>query len=340
MLSLNKNWSSLIRPNKAVTSHEGNNANIAKIVVEPLERGFGLTIGNALRRILLSSLQGAAITSVKIPGVEHEFSAIAGVKEDVVDVILNLKAIVVRMHSSEKKVLRLHAVGPCDVTAGMIETNHDVEILNPEQLICTLAKGSSLELELIAQVGKGYTPASAAREVGDLPIGMIPVDALFSPVKQVSYKIENTRVGQVTNYDKLILTVETNGSVTPEMAVALTARIIQDQMQLFITFDDVPEEKQEQLEELPFNPVLLKKVDELELSVRSQNCLKNDNIVYIGDLVCKTEAEMLKTPNFGRKSLNEIKDILAGFGLKFGMDVDEWPPENLEGLAKKYEDPY
>ena len=338
MLSLNKNWSSLIKPSKFTTSHEGNN--ISKITVEPLERGFGLTIGNVLRRVLLSSLQGAAITSVKIPGVEHEFSAIAGVKEDVVDVVLNLKAVIVRMHVAEKSVLRLRAVGPCDVTAGMIETNHDVEILNPDQLICTLAKGSSLELEFTTQIGKGYVPASVAREEGDLPIGVIPIDALFSPVKQVSYKIENTRVGQVTNYDKLVLTVETNGSITPEMSVALASRIIQDQLQLFITFDDAVEEKQEHLEELPFNPVLLKKVDELELSVRSQNCLKNDNIVYIGDLVNKTEAEMLKTPNFGRKSLNEIKDILSGFGLKFGKDVDGWPPENLEGLAKKYEDPY
>ncbi|MES2215013.1 MAG: DNA-directed RNA polymerase subunit alpha [Pseudomonadota bacterium] len=340
MLSLNKNWNSLIKPTRFVTNHERDNTNIAIITVEPLERGFGLTVGNVLRRVLLSSLQGAAITSVKIPGVEHEFSAIPGVKEDVVDVVLNLKAVVVKMHNSEKKTLRLHAVGPCEVTAGMIETNHDVEILNPGQIICTLAKGSSLELELVAQTGRGYVPAAVSRETGDLPIGVIPVDALFSPVKQVSFKLENTRVGQVTNYDKLILKVETDGSVTPEMAVALAARIIQDQMQLFVTFDEVEEDKQEELEELPFNPVLLKKVDELELSVRSQNCLKNDNIVYIGDLVCKTESEMLKTPNFGRKSLNEIKDILSGFGLKFGMEIEGWPPENLEGLAKKYEDPY
>lgn len=339
MLSLNKNWSSLIKPAKLVLGDERNNVNLAKIVAEPLERGFGLTLGNALRRILLSSLQGAAITSVKIPGVVHEFSAIPGVKEDVVDVVLNLKSIIVRMHVSEKKLVRLKATGPCEVTAGMIETGHDVEILNSNHVICTLAKGATLDMELTVETGKGYVPAQLARDQ-DLPIGVIPIDALFSPVSQVAYKVEHTRVGQVTDYDKLIMTVETNGSVTPEMAVALAARILQDQLQLFITFDDAEEEKEEKLEELPFNPVLLKKVDELELSVRSQNCLKNDNIVYIGDLVSKTEAEMLKTPNFGRKSLNEIKEILSSFNLKFGMDIEGWPPENLEILSKKYEDPY
>lgn len=339
MLSLNKNWSSLIKPAKLVLSDEKSNTNTAKIVAEPLERGFGLTLGNALRRILLSSLQGAAITSVKIPGVVHEFSAIPGVKEDVVDVVLNLKSVVVRMHVSEKKLLRLKATGPCEVTAGMIDPGHDVDILNPSHVICTLAKGATLDMELTVETGKGYVPAQLARDQ-DLPIGVIPIDALFSPVAQVAYKVEHTRVGQVTDYDKLIMTVETNGSITPEMAVALASRILQDQLQLFITFDDAEEEKEEKLEELPFNPVLLKKVDELELSVRSQNCLKNDNIVYIGDLVSKTEAEMLKTPNFGRKSLNEIKEILASFNLKFGMDIEGWPPENLEMLSKKYEDPY
>lgn len=338
-MSLNKNWSSLIKPSKLVVNKDGGDINISKIVIEPLENGFGLTIGNALRRILLSSLQGSAITSVKIPGVVHEFSAIPGVKEDVVDVILNLKSVVVKMHVADKKTLRLSAVGPCEVTAGMIESNHDVEILNPDYVICTLARGSTLEMELVVETGKGYVPAQHSKEK-EIPIGVILMDALFSPVKSVAYKVENTRVGQVTDYDKLILTVETDGSITPEMAVALAARIMQDQLQLFITFDEVEEEKEEQIEELPFNPVLLKKVDELELSVRSQNCLKNDNIVYIGDLVSKTEGEMLKTPNFGRKSLNEIKEILSSFNLKFGMDIDGWPPENLENLAKKYEDPY
>lgn len=337
MSSLNKNWTALIKPSKLVVGKDGDN--IAKIIMEPLENGFGLTIGNALRRVLLSSLQGSAITAVKIAGVVHEFSAIPGVKEDVVDVILNLKSVVVKMHVNEKRTVRLVAHGPCSVTAGMIESNHDVEILNPDHVICTLSKGSTLEMEFVVESGKGYVPAYRSEE-DEIPIGTILLDALFSPVKSVAYKVENTRVGQITDYDKLTLTVETNGAVSPEMAVALASRIMQDQLQLFITFEDVEEEEEEKAEELPFNPVLLKKVDELELSVRSQNCLKNDNIVYIGDLVSKTEGEMLKTPNFGRKSLNEIKEILSGFNLKFGMDIDGWPPENLETLAKKYEDPY
>lgn len=339
MSLLNKNWNSLIKPTKLVYTNDAKNPNLVKVIAEPLERGFGLTLGNALRRILLSSLQGAAITSVKIPGVEHEFSAISGVREDVVDVVVNLKAVVVKMHVADRKVVRLRATGPCEVTAGMIETGHDIEILNPCHVICTLAKDSSIDMELVIETGRGYVPANNQRDV-ELPIGVIPMDALFSPVMQVSYKVENTRVGQVTDYDKLIMNVETDGSISPEMAVALSARILQDQMQLFVTFDDAEEEVKEAEEELPFNPVLLKKVDELELSVRSQNCLKNDNIIYIGDLVNKTESEMLKTPNFGRKSLNEIKEILSAFGLKFGMNVLGWPPENLENLSKKYEDPY
>jgi len=337
MSSLNKNWNSLIKPSKlACITVE---TNVAQVVAEPLERGFGLTLGNALRRILLSSLQGAAITSIKIPGVVHEFSAIPGVKEDLVDVVLNLKGIAIKMNSAEKKTLRLKAVGPCNITAGMIEANNDVEILTPNHVICTLAKGATLEFELICESGKGYMPAASAREK-DLPIGVILIDALFSPVKKVAYKIENTRVGQVTDYDKLIMTIETDGTISPEMAIALAARILQDQLQLFITFEEETEDKQDKLEELPFSPVLLKKVDELELSVRSANCLKNDNIVYIGDLVRRTEAEMLRTQNFGRKSLNEIKEILLGFGLKFGMEVSGWPPENLEEMAKRYEEPY
>lgn len=339
MLSLNKNWNSLIKPSKLVYDTSYENANIAKVVIAPLERGFGLTIGNALRRILLSSLQGAAITAIKIPGVLHEFSPIPGVKEDLVDVILNLKSLPIRMHSPDKKILRLSVEGPCTITAGMIESTNEVEILYPNHVICTLAKGYDLQMELICENGRGYVPALSRRD-DDLAIGVITIDALFSPVTKVSYNIENARVAQVTDYDKLIMTIQTNGAVTPEMALALAARILQDQLQLFVTFATEEDEKQEVLEELSFNPVLLKKVDELELSVRSQNCLKNDNIVYIGDLVIKTESEMLKTQNFGRKSLNEIKDILAGFGLKFGMEVPGWPPENLEELAKRHEEPY
>lgn len=339
MLSLNKNWNSLIKPSKLSVNLDERNPKIAKIVIEPLERGYGNTLGNSLRRVLLSSLQGAAVSSLKIPGIVHEFSSIPGVKEDVTDVILNLKGVVVKLHSNENKVVRLTATGPCVVNAGMIQQTHDVEILNPEHVICHLSKGSTLEMELTCSVGKGYVPAMLSRDT-DNPIGVINIDALYSPVLKVAYKVENTRVGQVTDYDKLILTIETNGVVAPDLALALSARIMQDQLQSFITFEEEEEISEEKLEELPFNPVLLKKVDELELSVRSQNCLKNDNIVYIGDLVIKSEADMLKTPNFGRKSLNEIKEILVNFGLRFGMDIAEWPPENLAELAKKYEDPY
>lgn len=339
MSSLNKNWNSLIKPSKNTYSKKNNNANITDIVVEPLERGFGLTLGNALRRVLLSSLQGAAITAVKIPGVVHEFSARSGIKEDLIDVILNLKKVAIKLNSSERKTIRTKLKGPCVVKAGMIETSGDVEILNPEQLICTLSKDAELDMELYCETGRGYVPAGSNKSK-ELPIGVIAIDALFSPVKKVSYKVEDTRVGQITDYDKLSMTVETNGSITPEDAVALAARILQSQLQLFITFEEEEEEKQETEEELEYNPILLKKVDELELSVRSKNCLQNDNIVYIGDLVNKTEADMLRTPNFGRKSLNEIKEILSKYNLKFGMEILNWPPENIEDLAKKYEDSY
>lgn len=339
MVSLNKNWNSLIKPAKLGYSNPTSDHNIVKVIVEPLERGFGLTIGNALRRILLSSLQGAAITSIKIPGVVHEFSAIPGVKEDLSDIILNIKSVAIKMHVADKKTVRLNITGPCVVTAGMMSTGHDIEILNPHHMICTLAKGANLEMEFICETGKGYAPAVSNRD-NDLPIGVIPIDALFNPVRKVTYVVEDTRVGQVTDYDRLIMTIETNGTISPEIACGLSARILQDQLQLFVTFEEEEEDKQDKLEELAFSPTLLKKVDELELSVRSQNCLKNDNIVYIGDLVIKTEAEMLKTQNFGRKSLNEIKEILAKFSLKFGMDINGWPPKNLEELSKKYEEPY
>lgn len=336
---ISKNWNDLIKP--ANTNYEQNqsNANSASITIEPLERGFGLTLGNGIRRVALSSLQGAAVTAVKIKGVLHEFSSIPGVKEDLVDVILNIKSLVVKLHSTEKKRLTLNVVGPAVVTAGMIETGHDVEVINKDLVICTLDKNAELSMELFCETGKGYVPASQVRSA-ESPIGLISIDALFSPVKKVSYKVENSRVGQITDYDRLILNVETNGTITPEMAVALAARILQDQLQIFIRFDEAEENKVDTFDDLPFDKNLLKKVDELELSVRSQNCLKNDNIVYIGDLVCKTEAEMLKTPNFGRKSLNEIKEVLANMGLRFGMDIPSWPPENIEELSKKYEDPY
>ena len=331
-----KNWIGMIKPSELGIDGDVNNA---VFEAGPLHQSMGLTLGNAMRRTLLSALQGAAITAIQIEGVVHEFSAIPGVAEDISDIIVNIKSICLAMHSTERKRLTLNAVGPCEIKAGMIETGHDVEIINKNLVICSLGKGAKLNMELICETGKGYVPASQNRPA-DAPIGLIPVDALYSPVRKVSYKVEDYRVGQVTDYDKLIMKVETDGSLSAEMAVGIAARILQDQLQLFINFEEVKEEKDEDLEALSFDPNLLKKVDELELSVRSQNCLKNDNIVYIGDLVCKSENEMLKTPNFGRKSLNEIKEVLGTMGLRFGMEVQGWPPENIEELAKRFEDPY
>jgi len=335
-----KNWQELTKPQKLRVDTGAGQAHMATIVAEPLERGFGLTLGNALRRVLLSSLQGAAVTAIQIEGVLHEFSSIPGVREDVTDIVLNVKLIALRMHAEGAKRLILRAEGPGEITAGQIELVDDIEILNPELVICTLDKGINLHMELIVNTGKGYVPADRNRPE-DSPIGLIPVDSLFSPVKKVSYKVENTREGQILDYDKLTMKLETNGAITPENAVAYTARILQDQLQVFINFEE-PKERvsDEEKPDLSFNPVLLKKVDELELSVRSANCLKNDNIVYIGDLIQKTEAEMLRTPNFGRKSLNEIKAVLAEMGLHMGMEVVGWPPENIEELAKRYEDLY
>ncbi len=336
---ISKNWNDLIKPSKVQVEDSKSVANKGTVIVEPLERGFGITLGNSLRRVLLSSLNGAAITAINIDGVVHEFDSITGVREDVTDIILNLKGVVINMQSVERKRVVLDAVGPCTVTAGMIEQTAEMEVINKDHELFTLNEGATFHAEITVETGKGYIPASQNRPV-DAPIGLIPIDALFSPVKQVSYKVENSRVGQVTDYDKLFLEVETDGTITPEMSVALSARVLQDQLQTFISFEEVKDEPEEEEQQLKFDRNLLKKVDELELSVRSQNCLKNDNIVYIGDLVRKTEGEMLKTPNFGRKSLNEIKEVLASMGLRFGMEVDSWPPENIEELAKRFEDPY
>jgi len=337
---IQKNWQELIKPSKLQVEPGADVARVATVVAEPLERGFGMTLGNSLRRVLLSSLQGAAVTAIQIEGVLHEFSSVPGVREDVTDIILNIKNLGLRMHGEGPKRMQLRATGPGEVKAGMIEAGHDIEIMDPDLVLCTLDQGAKLNIEFTVETGKGYVPASQNR-TEDSPIGLIPIDAIFSPVKKVAYKVENTRVGQVTDYDKLSMVVETNGAVSPDDAVALAARILQDQLQLFINFDEpthvVEEEKKD---ELPFNKNLLRKVDELELSVRSANCLKNDNIIYIGDLVQKTEAEMLRTPNFGRKSLNEIKEVLSHMGLHLGMEIPNWPPENIEDLAKKLEEPY
>jgi DNA-directed RNA polymerase subunit alpha len=337
---IQKNWQDLIKPNKLDVRLGSERRRVATMVAEPLERGFGLTLGNALRRVLLSSLQGAAVTSVQIDGVLHEFSSIAGVREDVTDIVLNIKEIAVKMEGEGPKRMTLRKTGPGQVKAGDIQTVGDIEILNPELVICTLDEGADIRMELTVNTGKGYVPAERNRPE-DAPIGLIPVDSLYSPVKKVSYRVENTREGQVLDYDKLTLSIETDGSLTPDDSVAYAARILQDQLSIFVSFEEPKKETvEESTPELAFNPALLKKVDELELSVRSANCLKNDNIVYIGDLIQKTEAEMLRTPNFGRKSLNEIKEVLASMGLHLGMEVPNWPPDNIEDLAKRFEDQY
>ena len=337
---IHKNWQALIKPNKPLIESEGDVRYKATLVIEPLERGFGLTLGNALRRVLLSSLRGAAVVSIQIEGVLHEFGAVPGVTEDVTDVILNVKNLALSFHSEGTRKIRLHVDTPGPVYASQIDGGSDVQVLNPNLLICTLDKGAKINVEMIVETGCGYVTAAQNRRE-DMAIGVIPIDSIFSPVTRVTYAAENTRVGQTTDYDKLILGIETNGAISPEDAVAMAARILQDQLQPFINFEEpkaVIEADQDSI--FPFSRNLLRKVDELELSVRSANCLKNDNIVYIGDLVQKTESEMLRTPNFGRKSLNEIKEVLGNMGLSLGMTVTSWPPDNIEDLARRLEDPF
>jgi DNA-directed RNA polymerase subunit alpha len=339
-VSIQKNWQELIKPNKLEVAAGDDPRRMATAVAEPLERGFGVTLGNALRRVLLSSLQGAAITSIHIDGVLHEFSSIPGVREDVTDIVLNIKDIAVKYQGEGPKRLTLKKTGPGTVTAGDIQAGGDIQILNPDLVICTLDDGAEIRIEFTVSTGMGYVPADRNRSE-DAPIGLIPIDSLYSPVKKVSYRVENTREGQVLDYDKLTLSIETNGAISPEDAIAFAARILQDQLNVFVNFEEPRrEEAAPSIPQLAFNPALLKKVDELELSVRSANCLKNDNIVYIGDLIQKSEAEMLRTPNFGRKSLNEIKEVLAQMGLHLGMEVPGWPPENIDDLAKRFEEHY
>lgn len=333
-MQIQANWKELIKPNKVNISTGKDARKFATFTVEPLERGFGHTMGNALRRILLSSLQGSAITQIKIEGVQHEFSAINGVQEDVAEVILNLKSLAIVSHADEPKVVNVKVKGPAVVTAGSIETTSNVEVIDADHYICTVNEGAELNMELTVDNGKGYSPASNHVPETDM-VGLIPIDAVFSPIRRVSFKVADARVGQATDYDKLTMEVESNGVVAPEDALAYAARILQDQLTLFINFEEVEEEEVEVEEEIDINPNLLMKVDELELSVRSANCLKNENLVYIGDLVQKTESEMLKTPNFGRKSLNEIRDVLAQMDLSLGMQIDNWPPENIEELARR-----
>jgi len=340
MQVIQKNWQELIKPEKLQVNAGSDPKRLATVVAEPLERGFGMTLGNALRRILLSSLQGAAVTSIHIDGVLHEFSSIPGVREDVTDIILNVKDVAIKMQGDGPKRMVAKKTGPGVLHAGDIQTVGDVEILNPNLPICTLDEGAELRIEFTVDTGKGYVAADRNRPE-DAPIGLIPIDSLYSPVRKVSYKVENTREGQILDYDKLTLQIETNGSISPEDALAYAARILQDQLEIFVNFEEPKRESETTaIQTLPFSPALLKKVDELELSVRSANCLKNDNIVYIGDLIQKSETEMLRTPNFGRKSLNEIKEVLASLGLHLGMEVPGWPPENIEELAKRFEEHY
>jgi DNA-directed RNA polymerase subunit alpha len=337
---IHKNWADLIKPMQLDVTPGKDPQRQAVLVAEPLERGFGLTLGNALRRVLLSSLQGAAITAVQIDNVLHEFSSVTGVREDVTDIVLNLKGVAIRMEVEGPKRLSINAKGPGIVTAADISDSAGIEIINKDHVICHLDEAASLYMELTVNTGKGYVAADRNKPE-DAPIGLIPIDALFSPITKVSYDVQPTREGQVLDYDKLTMKIDTDGSLSPDDAVAYGARILQDQLSIFVNFDE-PESAGRDSEEnaLEFNPLLLKKVDELELSVRSANCLKNDNIVYIGDLIQKTEAEMLRTPNFGRKSLNEIKEVLSGMGLHLGMDVEDWPPDDIEDLAKKFEDAF
>jgi len=329
---MQKSWKDLIRPKRLEVEKETLTPTYGKFTAEPFERGLGITIGNSLRRILLSSLQGGAITSLKVDGVLHEFSTIPGTKEDITEIILNLKEVRLKLHTEGPKTIRVKAEGPKVLKAGDILTGDAVEILNPDHYIATLSRDGKLSMEMVVKMGRGYVSAERNKEEGQ-PIGTIPMDAIFSPIKKVNYTVTNARVGQITDYDKLILEVWTDASLNPEEAVAHGANILKDQLSIFITFEEEEEEvsyPEDEEEKEAFNENLLRSVDELELSVRSANCLKHANIKLIGDLVQRTEAEILATKNFGRKSLNEIKEILTEMGLSLGMKLDNWPPKKSE----------
>ncbi len=326
---MHRNWKDLIKPKslEAAELHE----TYGKFIAKPLERGYGLTLGNSLRRVLLSSINGAAVVAVKFDGVEHEFSTIQGIKDDVTDIILNIKQVNLRYLGENDTKIYLKAQGPKTVTAADIETSGDVEILNPDQVICTMNEEASLNLEMVVRLGRGYVPADQNRDE-DLPVGFIAIDSIFAPIRRVAYNVSNARVGQNTEFDKLTLEVWTNGAVRPDDAVAYAAKIMKDQLTTFINFDEteeIEEKEQEEAEKPKLNENLFKTVDALELSVRAANCLENANIKYIGELVTKSEGEMLKTKNFGRKSLNEIKDILMEMGLSLGMKIDGFDPSML-----------
>jgi DNA-directed RNA polymerase subunit alpha len=328
---IHKNWIDLIKPKRLEVDGETHNRFYGKFSCEPLERGFGITLGNALRRVLLSSLRGSAITAVRIKDISHEFSAIPGVLEDVTEILLNLKQVRLKLLTDSTKILRLEARGEREVRAGDIQTDGTVDILNPQHHLASLAADGELLLEVTAKPGKGFVPAEANKDE-DLPIGFMPVDASFSPIRKVNYVVTQARVGQRTDYDKLTLEVWTDGSLLPENAVAYAAKILKEHLSMFINFEEEPEGAEEKgaEEATTFNENLFRSVNDLELSVRAANCLRNANIRYIGELVQKTEQEMLKTKNFGRKSLNEIKEILSEMGLHLGMKLESFaPPDQM-----------
>ena len=333
-MSLQRNWRDLIRPKNMVVDRDSLSATYGKFIAEPLERGYGVTLGNSLRRILLSSLQGASFTSVRIDGASHEFMSVPDVKEDITDIILNLKEVNLKiLGSGEGKTIRLEIQGPKEVKAGDITHDESVVVLNPEQHVCTVAEGGTFKADLTVKRGRGYVPAMQFRQDGQA-VGTLPMDALFSPIVKVNYNVTHARVGQQTDFDKLTLEVWTNGAVTPEDAVGIAAKIMKEQVSIFINFNEEiePELPEPEIKEERVNENLMRSVEELELSVRSANCLQNANIKFIGDLVQKSESEMLKTKNFGRKSLKEIKEILHEMGLSLGMKLENWPPK--AGAAK------
>jgi DNA-directed RNA polymerase subunit alpha len=335
-----KNWRDLIKPKRLQIETDTLSDGYGKFFAEPFERGFGTTLGNSLRRVLLSSLQGAAIISVRIKGVLHEFSTVPGVTEDVTDIILNLKGVLLKLHGQDSRNIRIVKKGAGVITAGDIITDPNVEVLNPQHHIATCSKEADVEIDMVVSLGKGYVPAERNRDE-KAPVGTIPIDAIFSPIKKVNYAVTNARVGQITDYDKLTIEVNTDGSVKPEDAIAYAAKIMKEQLQIFINFDEAsePAERETTEEGRKINENLYRSVEELELSVRSANCLKNADINLIGELVQRSEAEMLKTQNFGRKSLNEIKDILAEMGLTLGMTLENFPdPEYLKMIQKGSEE--
>ena len=335
MSTMYRHWTDLIKPKQLEVDEKTLTSTYGKFYAEPFERGFGQTIGNSLRRILLSSLMGASIVAVRMKGILHEFSTIPGVTEDVTDIILNLKEVRLRLNDGEQHTLKVEAKGPATVLAKDITGSANVEILNPEQKIATLSRDAKLDMELVAKLGRGYVPAERNREEG-APVDTVFIDAIFSPVQKVNFTVTNARLGQRTDYDRVVFEVVTDGSVKPDDAMAYAAKILQDQLSIFVNFQDEPQqERRDDRPSIPLNDNLFRSVDELEFSVRSQNCLQNADIKYIGELVQKSEQEMLKTKNFGHKSLNEIKEILREMGLELGMKIDHFPPrEEIESRRR------